>query len=86
MFSLNGLFGCSHKRMTFPQTRRPCARALPLQAHGTCVVCLICGSEFRYNWNEMRIGEQISSPPYGLVAESFSREPRANCRRALLTS
>ena len=86
MFNLNGLFGCNHERMTFPQTRRPCIRALPLHVHGTYVVCLKCGSEFRYDWNEMRIGEQLRSQPYGIVPESFSP---ANCtqtgRRGLLT-
>jgi len=45
---LNALFGCSHKRTTFPLT--PGARKR------TYVVCLDCGSEFDYNWKEMRLG------------------------------
>ena len=43
---LNAMFGCSHKRTTFPITRRQ---------KGTYVVCLECGHEFRYDWKEMRI-------------------------------
>lgn len=49
---LNSLFGCSHQRTTFPQTpsRRSGSRT------GTYVVCLECGKEFAYNWDEMRVG------------------------------
>lgn len=49
---LNSLFGCSHQRTTFPITpgRNAAARK------GTYVVCLDCGKEFAYNWEEMRVG------------------------------
>lgn len=51
------LFGCSHKRCSFPMTvrgklRRSTAAAF---ATGTYVVCLDCGKEFPYDWNEMRM-------------------------------
>ena len=49
---LNSLFGCSHHRTTFPQT--PARRAAGRTA--TYVVCLDCGKEFAYNWDEMRVG------------------------------
>jgi hypothetical protein len=54
------LFGCRHSRYSFPVTirgsaRRPQAGALT----GTYVVCLDCGKEFPYDWDEMRI---ITSP------------------------
>ena len=56
----DSLFGCSHRRTTFPITpRRPAAR-------GAYVSCLDCGKEFAYNWNEMRMEEPIpvpASPP-----------------------
>lgn len=49
----DSLFGCSHRRTTFPITpKRPSARS------GAYVSCLDCGKEFAYNWNEMRMEEQ----------------------------
>lgn len=56
---LNSLFGCSHRRTTFPLTpsrKMACAT----NRHGTYVVCLDCGQEFRYNWKEMQIGEPVA--------------------------
>jgi len=55
---LDALFGCWHKRMSFPLTskrgqRRPQAA---LQT-GTYVVCLDCGKEFAYDWQQMRVAE-----------------------------
>jgi hypothetical protein len=50
---LNFLFGCSHRRTTFPQTA---AR----HTSRTYVVCLDCGQEFRYDWMTMRRGEAVS--------------------------
>ena len=51
------LFGCSHKNYSFPITRRkandscsPAARVT-----GTYVVCLECGKEFPYDWNQMKM-------------------------------
>ena len=46
---LNSLFGCTHRKTTFPLT--------PLKGSPgeTYVVCLDCGSEFGYDWQEMRI-------------------------------
>ena len=54
------LFGCKHSRYSFPVTvrqpkRRPRAAALT----GTYVVCLDCGREFAYDWQEMNV---ITSP------------------------
>jgi hypothetical protein len=53
-------FGCRHSRYSFPVTlrgtaHRPQAGALT----GTYVVCLECGREFPYDWQEMRV---ITSP------------------------
>jgi hypothetical protein len=60
---LNALFGCSHERTTFPLT--PVLKigvATPRSAiNGTYVACLDCGLEFRYDWNEMLIGEPVLS-------------------------
>lgn len=52
----NLLFGCLHLHTTFPQSvkwgqRRTRAAYLT----GSYVVCLKCGKEFAYDWDEMRI-------------------------------
>jgi RNA polymerase subunit RPABC4/transcription elongation factor Spt4 len=57
---VNTLFGCRHPRYSFPvsvrrASRRPQAAALT----GTYVVCLDCGKEFAYDWQEMKV---ITSP------------------------
>ena len=69
---LNALFGCAHSKTTFPITpgRRPAGGGT--HRHGTYVACLDCGQEFRYDWNEMRVGEPVRSRPYSTPAESFS--------------
>jgi hypothetical protein len=60
MFSslLNAMFGCSHRRTTFPITP---ARRTPLPGEsarrGTYVVCLDCGREFDYDWKDMKIND-----------------------------
>ena len=53
-----GLLGCSHRRLSFPLTPR---RKVGLNGGqvGTYVVCLTCGTEFEYNWQEMRIQKPI---------------------------
>lgn len=53
---LNALFGCSHKRTTFPMTPSRRSQLSSESARkGTYVVCLDCGQEFDYNWRAMRI-------------------------------
>ena len=50
------LFGCWHSNLSFPQTRRRGQRTSPAAVvTGTYVVCLNCGKEFPYDWNEMKI-------------------------------
>lgn len=60
---INALFGCSHRRTTFPLT--PARRVGTTYAsasgrHGTYVVCLDCGKELAYNWEKMEIGEPVT--------------------------
>ena len=62
---LNSLFGCSHRRTTFPLT--PVRKSAGFQApggarNGTYVTCLDCGQELAYNWDEMRIGKPVAEP------------------------
>jgi hypothetical protein len=45
------VFGCSHKRTTFPQTARG----------GVYVACLDCGQEFAYDWNAMQVGKPVTA-------------------------
>jgi len=53
---IDALFGCWHKRKSFPlTTKRGQRRTAPASQTGTYVVCLDCGKEFAYNWQEMRI-------------------------------
>jgi len=62
---IDTLFGCSHRRTTFPLTpaRRNGGPALSgTQRNGTYVTCLDCGKEFAYDWKAMRVGEAVSGP------------------------
>jgi hypothetical protein len=55
------VFGCSHKHCSFPITvRGKLRRSEAASVTGTYVVCLDCGKEFAYDWNEMRL---VSSKP-----------------------
>ena len=50
------VFGCSHKRLTFPITvRGKLRRSEAASVTGTYVVCLECGKEFPYDWHEMKM-------------------------------
>lgn len=52
----DALFGCWHKRISFPLTSKPGQRRCEAAAHtGTYVVCLDCGKEFAYDWKKMRV-------------------------------
>lgn len=54
--SLFDLFGCSHKRCSFPLTARGAHRRTEAASvTGTYVVCLDCGKEFPYDWQAMKI-------------------------------
>ncbi len=50
------VFGCSHKRCSFPITvRGKQRRSEAASVTGTYVVCLDCGHEFAYDWNRMKL-------------------------------
>jgi hypothetical protein len=55
----DAIFGCWHKRTTFPITNRNGHRRSDNAQRGTYVVCLDCGKEFAYDWQKMRM---VSSP------------------------
>jgi len=53
---LDILFGCSHANYSFPRTAKAIQRRSEAAAvTGTYVVCLDCGKEFPYDWQEMKI-------------------------------
>ena len=58
---INSLFGCSHRRTTFPltPTRKNAGIITPGARSGAYVTCLDCGREFAYDWKAMRIGEAV---------------------------
>ena len=65
---LNTLFGCAHQRTTFPLT--PMRKNAGFSAHrnGAYVVCLDCGKEFSYDWDEMRVGAAVQPVTVGTAA------------------
>ena len=70
------VFGCSHKRCSFPITIRGKQRRSPAASvTGTYVVCLDCGQEFPYDWNEMRLIEP--KPSRGSEAVPVYQGPKA---------
>ena len=48
---LNAIFGCPHRKITFPIS--PVRKSV--KTRDTYVVCLDCGHEFPYDWNEMKM-------------------------------
>ena len=73
---MNAVFGCSHRRTTFPLTpsrKAPTAPSGPVaQRHGMYVVCLDCGKEFAYDWEDMRVGEPVAERIAARPAHTFA--------------
>ncbi|HKW76630.1 MAG TPA: hypothetical protein VJN64_13960 [Terriglobales bacterium] len=73
---LDILFGCTHKRFSFPMTRRPGQRhSHAASLTGTYVACLDCGKEFPYDWQEMKVVEHLPRRNKALAtktAESYA--------------
>jgi hypothetical protein len=58
MFSrlMETMFGCWHSHYSFPMTVRAGSRRNQAAARlGTYVVCLDCGKELGYDWQQMRV-------------------------------
>jgi hypothetical protein len=60
----NKIFGCAHNRTTFPLTTSRGSRLAVGEGKATYVVCLTCGKEFDYDWNQMRILSAVRIPSY----------------------
>ncbi len=59
---LDAFFGCWHTRYSFPLTVRPGVRRnRAASVTGTYVVCLDCGKELPYDWQEMRVVTDATS-------------------------
>ncbi len=72
---LNSLFGCSHRRTSFPIT--PARRAGIAQGSSetlgkTYVACLDCGKEFDYNWDQMRVGAEKTAMHTVIAPQTFT--------------
>jgi hypothetical protein len=54
---VTSLFGCTHRRCTFPITaRKPVAFPSEEKPQSTTyIVCLDCGKEFPYDWKQMKV-------------------------------
>jgi hypothetical protein len=67
---LERLFGCSHRRTTFPM-RPPSRVVVPTDGSRRCdyIVCLDCGREFSYDWNAMRLESRAVSIFLGLARQ-----------------
>lgn len=66
------IFGCAHKRTTFPLTPSHKSGVSEGTRGKTYIVCLNCGQEFDYSWKEMRIvspAGRIPASPTALQAE-----------------
>jgi hypothetical protein len=73
---INALFGCWHSHYSFPITVRPgTRRSTAASLTGTYVVCLDCGKEFAYDWQQMKVveaGQDLSAGVRSLATKEAS--------------
>jgi len=76
------LFGCWHRNVSFPLSiKQGQPRSPSTWRTGTYVVCLDCGKEFAYDWQDMRIVRRVSGNSLWLLAERLlHRWPRTKQR------
>lgn len=67
----NLLFRCNHRRTTFPMTpvRKKSTGGQDEAPAETYVVCLDCGKQFLYDWENMRLGRSVD------LADGSPRDP-----------
>jgi hypothetical protein len=53
---IEALFGCGHRHCTFPRTAKK-----PGTITTTYIVCLDCGKEFPYDWQEMKLVASVTN-------------------------
>jgi hypothetical protein len=72
------LFGCRHPNYSFPITAKKRSTAPRIKAAhltGTYVVCLKCGKEFPYDWQQMKI---LAPEPEGATLIPSEAAPLAS--------
>jgi hypothetical protein len=74
------LFGCWHRNYGFPMTLKR-GRRRGAAASETYVVCLDCGRELPYDWNQMRVAAGRATRPLG-APENHRGQPSALDRLA----
>jgi hypothetical protein len=59
---VTSLFGCTHRRCTFPITAKKPGAPPPegKPSSNTYIVCLDCGREFPYDWQKMRVVAKVA--------------------------
>ena len=68
------LFGCWHRNYSFPITAKKGSNnhSSAASVTGTYVVCLDCGKEFPYDWNQMKV---LSPEPERGTRTTLAPEP-----------
>ena len=79
---LNLLLRCPHKRITRPIT--PVSKT-GVRNGDTYVVCLECGKQFTYDWNDMRIGKPVAISPTAGVLDADMPKPHIKKLRLYAT-
>lgn len=64
------LFGCRHRKYSFPITLKPCGLLKAERPSSTYVVCLDCGKKLPYDWTEMRL--TVHPPNDSIIAKAAS--------------
>jgi hypothetical protein len=72
---LDGIFGCFHTNYGFPVTIRSRERQKgAASVTGTYVVCLDCGKELPYDWQNMRVLYAGESRPPAMATALVNRQ------------
>jgi hypothetical protein len=75
---LDCLYGCSHRRTSFPITLRMTVNGQQSRHAETYIVCVECGRQFGYDWATMRTVKRPAARAAngGFVAGDRARAPR----------
>ncbi len=68
------LFGCWHRNYSFPFSARGQRRSGAAAATGTYVVCLDCGKEFPYDWQQMKVVSSSGEDEHKLLPKDVVPE------------
>lgn len=71
------IFGCQHRNLTWPQSKRREGPLHRFHRKTTCTVtCLDCGAAMEYNWRQMKLGKRVFPAPHQhpQIAPTLGRE------------